>query len=77
AIPIIVYQGAITLLAEAFKTLLTDPVIREMSAAGGLLVVGIGTNLLGIKDIRVGNMLPSIFVVVILALIAQKLGYPL
>jgi uncharacterized membrane protein YqgA involved in biofilm formation len=77
AIPIILYQGSITLLAEAFKTILTGAVIREMSAAGGLLVVGIGTNLLGVKNVRVGNMLPSIFVVVILALLVQKLGYPL
>ncbi len=75
AIPILLYQGSITLLAGTFKLFLTDAIIRELSATGGLLVVGIGANFLGVKNIRVGNMLPAIIIVVALALVIQKLGF--
>lgn len=62
AIPVFIYQGSITLLANLIKDLLTPDAINEMSAVGGLLILAIGINLLGIKKIKVANMLPAIFI---------------
>jgi len=62
AIPVFIYQGIITLLANSAKDLLTVNVINEMSAVGGILILAIGINLLGIKKIKVANMLPSILI---------------
>jgi uncharacterized membrane protein YqgA involved in biofilm formation len=59
ALPVFAYQGAITLLARVVAPLLSDAVMAETSAVGGLLIVGIGINLLGIAKIRVGNLLPA------------------
>lgn len=69
AIPVFLYQGTITVMAGFLKPLLTDPVINEMTATGGLLIVGIGLNLLNITEIKVGNLLPSLLVAVILVFI--------
>ncbi|MCL1854341.1 MAG: DUF554 domain-containing protein [Clostridia bacterium] len=62
ALPVLVYQGAISVLGNLLAPLLSDGVVREMSAAGGLLIVGIGLNMLLKKDIKVADMLPAIFV---------------
>lgn len=62
AVAVFVYQGAIALLATWIAPLLTDPIITEMSAVGGLLIIGIGLNMIYDKHISVGNLLPAIFV---------------
>jgi len=68
ALPVFIYQGAITLAASYIKAFLTNNIITEMSATGGLLIFGIGLNMLGINvNIKVGNLLPAIFVAVLLA----------
>ena len=62
ALAVLVYQGAIALLAMWIEPLLTTPIITEMSAVGGLLIMGIGLNMVYDKHhIPVGNMLPAIF----------------
>ena len=73
AIPVLIYQGAITLAAGLLQGVLSTPVIAEMSATGGLLIVGIGINILEIKEIKVGNLLPSIFIAVPITLWFIKL----
>jgi uncharacterized membrane protein YqgA involved in biofilm formation len=62
AIPVLIYQGSITLLAGVLKPFLIPAVVSQMSAAGGLLIVAIGLNMLREKKIKVGNMLPAIFI---------------
>jgi uncharacterized membrane protein YqgA involved in biofilm formation len=62
AIPVLLYQAAIALAAMAVKDLLTASIIREMSAVGSLLVAAIGFNFLGVKEIRVANLIPAIFI---------------
>lgn len=62
SVAVFVYQGAIALLATWIAPLLTDPIITEMSAVGGLLIIGIGLNMIYDKHISVGNLLPAIFV---------------
>lgn len=61
AIPVLIYQGAITLGASLFKPFLTTGVISQMSGVGGLLIAAIGINMLQLTRIKVGNMLPAIF----------------
>jgi uncharacterized membrane protein YqgA involved in biofilm formation len=61
AVAVFLYQGSITLMAALIKPYLTPMVVDQMSAVGGLLIVGIGINLLEIQKVRIGNMLPAIF----------------
>lgn len=61
-VPVLIYQGAIALLGTLIAPLLNDVVVTEMSAVGGLLIVGIGLNMLLDKDIKVANLLPAILV---------------
>ncbi len=62
AAAILLYQGFIALGAGLIAPALTDPMVLEMSAVGGLIIVGIGVNLLGMAKIRVGNLLPAVFI---------------
>ena len=62
ALTILVYQGGLTLAAAAVKGFLSDAVMTEMGAVGGLLIVGSGLNTLDVKKGHVGNMRPAIFV---------------
>jgi uncharacterized membrane protein YqgA involved in biofilm formation len=61
SVPVLIYQGGITLLAGLLKPLLVPAVIAQMSATGGLLIVALGLNMIRDKKIPVGNMLPAIF----------------
>lgn len=74
AFAVLIYQGLITLLASSVKVFLTSEVINEMSAVGGLLIAAIGINILGLKKIKVGNMLPAIFIPLIYFIFRMKLG---
>lgn len=62
AAAVFIYQGLITLTASSIKPFLLPEVISQMSAVGGLLIFAIGLGLLEIKKIKIGNMLPAIFV---------------
>ncbi len=62
AIPVLLYQGAITLGAGFLAPLLTDVMMVEVSAVGGVLICGIGFNLLDVKKIHVGDMLPAVLI---------------
>ena len=62
ALSVFFYQGAITLAASTLKPFLTPGVVAQMSAVGGLLILAIGINLLEIKKLKIGNMLPAIFI---------------
>lgn len=65
SISVLVYQGLITLLAQFMQSFLSDAVVLEMTAIGGVLIMAIGLNFLEIKRIKVGNMLPAIFLPII------------
>lgn len=66
AIPVVLYEGTIALLATQIQTWvpkeLMNSFIAESTATGGILIMAIGLNLLGIAAIRVANLLPSILV---------------
>ena len=62
ALTVLVYQGALTLGAGCASGVLTDPMIAEMTATGGVLMLALGLGLLEIKRIRTGNLLPGIVI---------------
>ncbi|MGE9212768.1 MULTISPECIES: DUF554 domain-containing protein [Exiguobacterium] len=70
AVPVLLYQGAIALLAiQIMKFIpesLMDDFILEMTATGGVMIVAIGLNLVGITRIRVANLLPGILMVAVI-----------
>ena len=68
AIPIFIYQGAITVCASFLAPYFTDTVVASLSFVGSVLIFAVGTNLCFQTKIKVGNLLPAIFVAMILAL---------
>jgi hypothetical protein len=65
ALPILVYQGGLSLAARFFGAGLAGisadtPAVVEMSATGGVLIMGIGLILLDLRRVRVGNFLPAL-----------------
>lgn len=65
AFSVLVYQGSITLLASALSGVLTETVIVQMSATGGLLILGLGLSMVLSTKIKVGNMLPAVLLPVL------------
>lgn len=69
AVPVVLYQGSIALAAVWIVRFipedLLDLVISEITAVGGIMIIGIGLNLLGVPKIRIANLLPAIMLVVI------------
>lgn len=59
---VFLYQGAFTVIATFAGNFMSEIMINEMSAVGGVLIIALAVNMLGIKKIRVGNMLPAVFV---------------
>ncbi len=71
---VLIYQGGLTLLAGQAQGLLSEAMINEMSATGGVLVLAIGLLLLDVKQIRVANLLPALLVVLALVAGLEALG---
>lgn len=67
SISVLLYQGSITLLASSLSGIIADGMIIEMTAVGGLLIMGISLLMLEIKTIKVANLLPAIPVAAVLA----------
>ncbi len=69
-VPILLYQGTITLTAAAAQSVMGPPVVNAMTAVGGLMVACIGFNMLGLTKIRTSNQIPGIVVAALLAAFA-------
>lgn len=54
-----------TLLASFVEQYLTDPMVNEMTATGGLLIMAIGLNIMGVSKIKVANLLPALVIAII------------
>ncbi len=67
AVPLLIYQGGLTLFASSLQGSLTESIINELTSVGGLLLIGLGIDILEIKKLKIMNMLPSLAVVVVLA----------
>ena len=77
ALPLLLYQGSITLLAHVIEPLIIEEAIVEMKAVGGLLILAIALNMLELTKIRVGNMLPAVVYAVLLTTLVVRLGWGL
>lgn len=71
SIPLFIYQGGITLLAQFVKPYLTDALIGQMSCVGSVLIFAIGINMIFGKKIKVGNLLPAIIFPIIFMLLKR------
>ena len=72
AIIVGIYQGLMTLGASGLDAILTDRMVHEMSATGGIMILGIALRFMEVKPIRVGSLLPGLFVApVLVALFAR------
>ena len=72
---ILVYQGSLSLLAAQAQAVITPAMTNEMTAVGGILLVGIAiSSLLEIKPIRVGNFLPALVIVPFIVAILAAFG---
>lgn len=79
-ITVILVQGSLSLLGMAAGSVMTQPMINEMTAVGGILILGIGLILLDVKKVRVANFLPALIIAPLIVAIATALGinvYPL
>ena len=69
AIPVLLYQGVITLFSTQISRFVPDELlsffITEMTATGGLMILAIGLNLIGLTKVRVANLIPGILVVAV------------
>ncbi len=68
AVTVLVYQGALTLLAGLVKPYVTDVLLKELTGVGGALVMMIGINLLGIAKLKTANFLPALLLIVLFVL---------
>lgn len=64
-VPMLIFQGGLTLTAYVLGDFTAQEVINELSAVGGVLLVGLGINILRLKRIKVMNMLPSLVMVTV------------
>ncbi|MFP4556144.1 MAG: DUF554 domain-containing protein [Bacteroidales bacterium] len=65
-VPLLIYQGGITLLTAWFGDTLSTLMVDELTATGGILLIGLGITILGIKKIEVLNLIPSLIFTVLL-----------
>jgi uncharacterized membrane protein YqgA involved in biofilm formation len=68
-IPLFIFQYGITLLGVGAQSVLNEVVVNQLTAVGGVLILGLGINLLELRRLRIANLLPALVVVVILALV--------
>jgi hypothetical protein len=69
ALPILVYQGLLTLGAQSIKPLVSSLMLSELTGVGGAMVLMIGFNLLSVKSIKTANFLPALVLIVLLTLL--------
>ncbi len=64
AIPLLMYQGGLTLFTSSLHRFLTEAMMQELTSVGGILLIGLGIHILEIKKLRILNLLPSLVVIV-------------
>lgn len=67
AIPLLIYQGGLTLFSAMIGEHFTEVIISDLSATGGILLIGLGINILEIRHLKILNMVPALVIVVILS----------
>ena len=65
SVPLFIFQATITIIARYAANFFTDDIILGLTNVGGILLIGLGINILGIKKLRIMNMLPSLLIVIL------------
>ena len=65
SVPLFIFQATITIIARYAANFFTDDIILGITNVGGILLIGLGINILGIKKLRIINMLPSLIIVIL------------
>jgi uncharacterized membrane protein YqgA involved in biofilm formation len=65
ALTVLIVQGALTILGQRLAVLTTPEALDQLSAVGGILIIGLAVRMLGLKDIPVGNFLPALVIVAV------------
>lgn len=71
-IPLIILQGGLTLFASYLQDYVTEAMMTNISAAGGLILIGLGIKILKIKDLKILNLLPALVIVVVLTMAVSR-----
>ena len=71
SVSVLLYQGTLTLLASSLSGFISDGMIREMTAVGGLLIIGISLLVLEIKTIKIANLLPAVPIAAVIVLLSS------
>ena len=71
---IFIFQGLITVIATFVGSFLSTAVVAEMTCAGSLILIGIGTNMMGLTKIKTANFVPSIFIAAAFTALAEFFG---
>lgn len=69
AVSVFLYQGIITIGAGVLSGILSETVIATMTATGSLLIIGLSLNMLEVTKIKVANLLPAVFIPIIIGII--------
>jgi uncharacterized membrane protein YqgA involved in biofilm formation len=69
AIPLLIYQSMLTLFADFLSNYLNQLVIDNLTSVGGILLIGLGINLLEIKKIKIMNLLPALLFIILFSLL--------
>jgi uncharacterized membrane protein YqgA involved in biofilm formation len=74
AFPVLIYQGTISLGAGFLKPLMTDPMLNNITSCGGIIIAGLGLNLIGLTRIRVANLLPGLIILPLIMILFSFLS---
>lgn len=75
AVPILIFQGGIVLLAELLSGVLTTPAINEMTCVGSVIIIALGLNLVGISKFKVANFMPAIILAPLVCILFDLLPF--
>jgi len=70
---VLIFQGAIVLLAQFVAPILTDAAIAEMTCAGSIMIIGLSLNILGLTKLKTANMLPALIIIPIMCYVFSLL----
>jgi hypothetical protein len=62
AVPVLIYEGAMTAGAASLSSVMTDTMLIDLSAVGGILIMALGLNMSKLKEIKVVNLLPALLI---------------
>ena len=74
-VPLFIFQGGLTLLAMLLGDFIPQIIITELSATGGILLIGLGLDIMEVKKMKVINMLPALIMIVVVMLLLPEFNF--